>query len=130
MGEAVDSGVVESLEETKGLCPLAAVLQKGAGGLVDCVQYQMYSPGFGVLGWGVKKQFVIEVLDWSLSVEMYGVIVEGTWQIGFGIWQSLSSSESDSFYCALVLLHPLHSFSSQLTRVLVHSHYHTHVWGC
>lgn len=37
--DAVDSGVAVSSEEMKGLLPLAAVLQKGAGVLVDCVQH-------------------------------------------------------------------------------------------
>lgn len=75
MDEAEDLGVAVNSEEMKGLFPLAAVSQKSAGVLVDCVQYQWYCPVAGVSGWGMKKQFVREVLGWILSVEKYGVIV-------------------------------------------------------
>lgn len=133
--EPVDSGVVVSVEEMKRLFPLAAVLQKGAGVLVDFVQYHSYCLAFGVLGWGVKKQSVVEVLDLRLSVERlsvekYGINVEGAWQIDFGSCHCLSSSEVDSFECPPVLVHPLHVFVSQINQVLFQSHYHIHVWDC
>lgn len=76
MDEAEDLGVAVSFEEMKGPFPQAAASQKSAGVPVDCVQYQWYCPVSGVSGWGMKKQFVRELLGWSLSVEKYGVIVE------------------------------------------------------